>query len=192
MNTGKLVLNIILGLAVIALTFYLYKIIQDPIQFEKSKTKRYDKAIERLEVVKRAQFAYKDKTGKFAQNWNALITTLKNDSIAEVKITGNPDDLEADSTLVVTYDTTMISLKDKYFSDGYPLDSIQYIPYSGGKTFNINAGEIEVGAARIKVPVFEVSVDEETLLSGLSEDYMDRSKTLQLGSMSEATYNGNW
>lgn len=192
MNVGKLVLNLVLLVIVVAMSFYLYKIIQDPIAFDKARTKRRDAAIERLGQVKAAQFAYKDKTGGFAKNWDALLNTIKYDSIAVISIEGNPDDLAEDSTAVVIYDTSYAPIFDKYFSADFPIDSLPYVPYTGGEKFKIDAGVIEVSSARIKIPVFEVSVSEEVLLKGLNPEFIDKSKDLVLGSMTEGTYNGNW
>ena len=92
MNAGKLVLNLVLLVIVVAMSFYLYKIIQDPIAFDNARKKRREAAIERLRLVKEAQFAYKDKTGGFAKTWDDLLNTIKYDSIAVVSIIGNPDD----------------------------------------------------------------------------------------------------
>lgn len=192
MNVRKLALNLVLLVIVLAMSFYLYKIIQDPIAFDNARTKRRDAAITRLLQVKEAQFAYKDKTGGFAKNWDALLNTIKNDSIAVISIIGNPDDLAEDSTAVVIYDTTYALIFDKYFDADFPIDSLPYVPYTGGEKFKIDAGVIEISQARIKVPVFEVSVTEEVLLKGLNPEFIDKSKDLTLGSMTEGTYNGNW
>lgn len=192
MNVRKLVVNLVLLVVVAAMSFYLYKIIQDPIAFENARNKRRDAAIERLGQIKAAQFAYKDKTGGFAKNWDALVNTIKYDSIAVISIIGNPDDLAEDSTAVVIYDTAYAPIFSKYFNADFPVDSLPYVPYTGGSKFNINAGVIEISSSRIEIPVFEVSVTEEVLLKGLNEEFIDKSKDLVLGSMTEGTYNGNW
>lgn len=192
MNVRKLAVNLVLLVIVVAMSFYLYKIIQDPIAFDNARKKRREAAIERLRLVKEAQFAYKDKTGGFAKTWDNLLNTIKYDSIAVVSIIGNPDDLAEDSTAVVIYDTSYALIFDKYFDKDFPIDSLPYVPYTGGEKFKIDAGVIEISQARIKVPVFEVSVNEEVLLKGLNKEYIDKSKDLTLGSMTEGNYNGNW
>lgn len=190
MNVGKLVLNIALAVIAIVLGVLIYKEIQDPIDFNKAKKQRYAAAKEKLMDIKKAQFAYKDAKGKFANSWDQLINTIKYDSIAQVNIQGNPDDQAEDSTVVVIYDTTMVSLLNETFGAGYDIDDLRFVPFTNKDTFTIASSELQL--AHTSVPVFEVSVSDEVLLNGLNEDFIEKDKSLTLGSLYEATYNGNW
>lgn len=191
MSIGKLILNIVLAISVLALTFLLYKSIEEPISVEKARSKRTPATFERLLEIKKAQMAYLEAKGKFAGSFDSLVYVIKNDSVPEIKIIGNPDLLEADSTAVVTYDTSYVRLIVKAFNNpNYSLDSLKYIPYTGGKQFELKAGTIEELGR--KVPVFEASVNETVMLHDQVQKYVDKEKVWKVGSMTEARYDGNW
>lgn len=186
----KLVLNIVLSLFIVGLFYYLYVIIQEPIIFEREKKVRYEATVERLKEIRKAQLAFKDLHGKFAKDFGTLISSLNNDQLPEIKIIGNPDD----TTQLVVYDTTFISLKNHAFKDGvFIIDSLPYIPYSHGEKFQMDAGEIEKN--RIKIQVFEASAPEPVFLKDLKDEYdkyIDDKGILYVGSMSESSLSGNW
>jgi hypothetical protein len=186
----KTIANIVLALVIIGLGYYLYKIIQEPIIFEREKKVRYKATVERLKDIRTAQVAYRERNGKYAKELNELIRALKTDSFPEVKIIGNPDD----TSQVVQYDTTYIPLLERAWKEGYPaLDSLAFIPYSGGDRFTMDAGEIEKN--RIKVQVFEAIAPERSYLKQLIEDYdkyINDKGYLSVGSMTEASISGNW
>lgn len=186
----KLIFNIVLALLIAGLVYYLYKIIQEPIIFEREKKVRYRETVSRLKDIRTAQLAYKDMHGKFAKDFNTLITSLNNDQYPEVKIIGNPDD----TTQVITYDTLFIPLKEKAFKDApFSLDSMQFIPYSGGVKFTMDAGEITKN--NVKIQVFEAFAEEKVFLKELKEEYdkyINDKAILSVGSMSDATLSGNW
>jgi hypothetical protein len=186
----KLIFNIVLALLIAGLIFYLYKIIQEPIIFEREKKVRYKQTVSRLKDIRTAQLAYKDLHGKFSKDFNTLITSLKNDTYPEVKIIGNPDD----TTRAVVYDTTFVPLKERAFKDApFNLDSMQFIPYSGGVKFTMDAGEVEKN--KIKIQVFEAYAEEKVFLKELKEEYdkyINDKAILSVGSMSEGTLSGNW
>lgn len=186
----KLIFNIVLALIIVGLVYYLYKIIQEPIIFEREKKVRYAETVSRLKNIRTAQLAYKDLHGKFAKDFNTLINSLKTDKFPEVKIIGNPDD----TTQAISYDTTYIPLKERAFKDGeFILDSIQFIPYSGGEKFFLDAGEITKN--NVKIQVFEASAPESVFLKQLKEEYdkyINDKNILSVGSMSEGTLSGNW
>lgn len=191
MSTGKLILNIILGIGVVALTFLLYKSIEEPISVENARGKRTSATFERLLEIKKAQMAYLEAKGQFAGSFDSLVYVIKHDSVPEIKIVGNPDLLEEDSTAVVTYDTSYVRLIVKAFNDpNYKLDSLKYIPYTGGKQFELKAGTIEELGR--KVPVFEASVNETVMLHDQVQKYVDKERVWKVGSMTEARYDGNW
>jgi hypothetical protein len=186
----KLIFNLALIAVIAGLGYYLYKIIQDPIIFEREKKVRYAATVERLKDIRAAELAYKDKYGKFTKDFNALVNAMKNDSFPEVKIIGNPDD----TSQVVSYDTTMILLRTRAeFTQGLMLDSLPFIPYSHGAKFTLDAGEVEKN--KIKIQVFEASAHEPLFLKDLIEEYdkyINDKGYLTVGSMSEGTLSGNW
>ena len=105
MKLGKVIIAAALWLVVVCLGFWLYKIIQDPVQFEKDYQVRHSSSVERMEDIRTAQSYFLKSKGKYAGNFDELIASMKNDLISEVVIKGNPDDtsivkqLEAASAL---------------------------------------------------------------------------------------------
>ncbi len=202
----KKVIEFVLFALIIVMGYLLYESIQKPIRFNKEKDIRYEATIERLKDIRRAQVAYRSRYGKYTGSFDTLIHFLKTDSFAIVKAIGEvPDTLTEKKALeqgLITRDTTFVSVKDSLFKKSYYIDSLQYVPYTDQKKFNLGAGTIETGS-KVKVKVFEASVKNKVLLKGLDEQLIvnlnDRQMKitgfpgLKVGSLEEATNNaGNW
>lgn len=191
MNTGKLILNTVLVIAVLALTFMLYKSIEEPISVDKVRDKRQPATHARLLEIKKAEMAYLEAHGHFSGDFDSLVYAIKHDSVPEIKILGNPDLLEADSNAVVIYDTSYVSLMVKAFNNpSYNLDSLRYVPFTGGKKFELKSAYIEELGR--KVPVFEVSVTEKVMLYDQVQKYVRKDVIWKVGNLEEARYDGNW
>jgi len=179
----KFIINLLLTLAALALAVWLFFIIREPI-IEKSVFKMKKQAIiERLENIRIAQFAYKDVKDKFANNWDSLISTIKNEKFQIIKTIGDPDD----STIVVTRDTLYIPIMDSIFKESIYIDSLKYIPFTDDAIFDLQAGTINQRG--VDVHVFQV-----TDTKPYNQKYIDRGEAqpLILGSMTEVNYSGNW
>ncbi len=182
-------INIGLTVVIIALVVFLYKIIQEPITFEKIKKHRYAKVEERLKDIRTAQLAFKSLYGSFSSDLIGLTNCVKNDSFRVIKAVGNPDD----STIVTYYDTFFVALKDSIFAPSFQIDSMKYIPFGNGELFIIDAGQIT--KQRTKVDVFEVNGPDSIFLRDLYSDYLKYIKvdhSISVGSMTQATITGNW
>ncbi len=194
MNT-KLIINIVLAIIAIGLAYYLYIIIQEPIVFNKAKEVRYEAAVKQLRNIRTAQLTYKDKYGKFATKMDILLKAMRDEEFAKIAVTGNPDDLEGDSTAVVIYDTTWVPMYQQAFGKTYPKDSVQfmqYIPYTNkSKIIEMAAGKILENRV-VEIPVFEAKMPEKVLLEGLNKKYIDRNHEITVGSLEKGTYSGNW
>ena len=73
----------------------------------------------------------------------------------------------------------------------FDLDMLSKVPFSN-ETYNIESGNIEKG--KVTVQVFEVSTTFGTFLNGLeaTNKGIDLNKFIKVGSMSDASINGNW
>lgn len=211
----KVIVQIVLFVLVVVLAYFLYDGINTPIRFNKEKDIRYEKVIERLKDIRTAQIAYKDQRGEFAGKFDQLMDFLKNDSLRVPRKIGLcPDTLNdrmaVEMGLAVTQlepgqtpddilkmgkilrDTIKIPILDTLFEKNYIIDSLRYIPFSGGEEFFLGAGEVETGS-KVKVKVFEASAKNSQILKGLDGDYFKASDVLRVGSLTEATNNaGNW
>lgn len=182
----KLAIQSILIIAVLVLGYFLYESIATPIRFEKEKTKRYAKVIDRLKDIRNAQIAFKDVYGRYTGDFDTLISFLKNDSLPVVRAIGNvPDTMTEKQALelkLIIRDTIRIPVRDTLcVVYNYPIDSIRFVPFTS-TPFKMKAGEIETGS-KVVVKVFE-AVDAAPF---------DPTKVLQVGSVTEANNNaGNW
>lgn len=187
MKIGKLVIVVALWVVVFGLGYWLYTIIQDPVQFEKDYTLRFKASTERLEDIRTAQEYFLKANGKYAGNFDELLASLKNDMIKEVVINGNADD----TSVVTTYDTLQYMIKDKIqFIGTGVIDSLRFVPYSGGEEFALQADILKL--QRVEVPVYEVTATKDKYLKNTKTEYWELKKDLILGSVTEATDQGSW
>ncbi len=209
----RTVFQIILGIAILVLAYLVYDSIMTPIRFNKAKKIREDKAIARLEQIREAQKAYKDENLEYTASFDTLISFVKNDSFAITKAIGTIPESLIDSVGIkkareialkrgtIKRSITKIPVKDSLFGKNFPVDSLQYIPFTEGKKFDMEAGEYET-PSNLTVKVLEVSVPYSVLLKGLDPqlvvNYADERKKitnfpgLKFGSMTEGTLTGNW
>ncbi|HOP04359.1 MAG TPA: hypothetical protein PL017_07785 [Tenuifilaceae bacterium] len=198
----KTVYQILLFVAIIALTYFVVESIMKPIRFNKEMDKRYEKTIQRLIDIRTAQIAYRTENSKFTGSFDTLINFVKYDSFRVVKQIGSMDDSVAVALGKVFRDTIRISVLDSLFKKGYPVDSLRYVPYVGEHEFELGAGILETGSG-VKVQVFEAKAHNDIVLQGLDKQLifnqndlrkkLEKYPGLQVGSLTEATNNaGNW
>ena len=157
------------------------------------------------------QIAYKKENNAYADNFNSLLNFLENDSTTIIKSEGEtPDslikgeqmtDAQALKLGLISRDTLFVSAKESVFDKNYiknrnqkyPLDisSLENIPNTS-ISYNIDANVIEKG--KVTVQVFEISATYGNVFSGLDakNKKYDLNNLLKVGSMSEASLNGNW
>ena len=99
--------------------------------------------------------------------------------------------------------STPLAVKDTLFAsrEGFVIDSITYIPFSGGKRVEMDA--IVKMVSGVQVPLFEARMPYDDLLKGLNRQLIVNLKAdrenqnkyegLQVGSVSAPNNNaGNW
>ncbi len=202
----NIAVRVILAIAAVVLAYFIYLSIQKPIRFENAKAIRYEKTIQRLKDIRTAQIIYKELKGDYSKDFAELIALMKTGSIPVVKAIGNvPDTLTEKQAVklgLVIRDTVMVKIMDTIWAKDYPIDSLQFIPFSNGKKFSLETGEIETGS-KIKVKVFEASALNKDILMGLDKRLIatlndirktnDQFEGLKVGSIVEVNHNaGNW
>lgn len=139
---------------------------------------RIDKlVIDKLEMIRKAQLAYLNMKGQFAPDWETLINTFQNEKYPKIKKIGDAD---LDSTVVVKIDTIFVDPIVEVFGMQYDMSKIKFVPPADTAVFIMKAGLVNKND--IMVPVFEV-VDPYPV---------NPKRTLQVGSMLDANYTGNW
>jgi hypothetical protein len=191
---------VVLAVAIVYLTYSTIDGIKGPIEFDEESKSRYTEVEKKLEAIRNAQFTYKNVTGRYAKTWDSLFTVLNEDSITiqrkilipkdkyQVAQYGvNPKVADDTSKYEVTFQTK-VAIRDTILKTlGYPLDELQFIPFSDGATFYLNADVVEAGGGRIKVPVFMVTAPNRLILKGLDAKFYDPNAGYQMGSMLETT-----
>ena len=197
----KLGIQAVLILLAAFIAYMIYDSIESKIELEKEIAHRTEVVIDHMEHIKDAQIAFKKNKGYYARDFRQLTHFLENDSLVIVKAIGEvPDSLIGQEALaiemgIIVRDTSLIPVKDNMFI-GEDFDkiikSMSTIPFSDGKQFEINAGEVEKGKQKIKV--FEVKASFKDIFNGMDvkNEGVDLDDFMILGSMTDPTTNGNW
>lgn len=193
----RLVINLILIAIVAFLVYALYSSIREPIAFKTEKERRERLVVDKLIKIRTAQEAYRDITGEFAPSFDTLSYVLENDSFAIVRVVGDPDD--PDFTGEITYDTVYRPALDSMQSvlGMRSFDSLRYIPFTRGKTFDIAAKVIDY--QKTEVPVVEVGTQRSNFMGPYADprfarydqDY-DPSEPIKFGNLYAPNLSGNW
>lgn len=207
-------IQIVLGILIVALTYFVYNSIQIPIRFNKQKDVIERSTISRLIDIREAQKAYKDVKNVYTGDFDSLINFLKTDSFSLIKATGTIPESLIDSlgTIkkareaalrmgIIKREMFKIPVMDSLFGTYFAVDSLRYIPSGDGIEFTMEAG-VYTTPSKLVVKVMEVSVLYSDLLRELDPqlvvNYSDerfkitRFKGLKLGSLTEGTLTGNW
>ena len=203
MNAKKIAL-ILIPLNIL-LAYFVFNSINSQIKFQESAKIRIDENIQKLKDLRQIQIAYKKTHNSYANNFNALINFLENDSMTIIKAIGEtPDSLTDSQALelgIISRDTSYVLAKETIFDQAYltsrnpeyPLDltKLTNVPHST-ETYSIDANMIEKG--KVMVQVFEISTTYKTIFTGLDAENKNYNlnNLLKVGSMNEASLNGNW
>ena len=189
----------------ILLAFLIYNSINSEVKFQDEAKIRLSQNVQKLKDLRHVQTAYKRTKGVFANNFENLIDFLEFDSIPIIKAIGEtPDSLTDSQALqlgIISRDTAYVLAKNGVFNKEYlngrdnciefSLNDLTTVPHSN-MNYNIDAGEIEKG--KVIVQVFEISTTYGTIFTGLdakNKSY-NLNSLLKVGSMQEASLNGNW
>lgn len=207
----KTILQIVLILVILGLSYAIYESIQQPIRFQEEQTKRATSVIERLKGIRDAQVAYRSLNNKYTGSFDTLIHFVREGKLSLVKMEGSLSDsliaagvteVKALAMGLIRRDTVYVSAKDSLFRKGFNPDSLQFVPFTKGGKFEMGAGILVTGSG-VKVQVFEAKVSNNVYLNGLERQEVinmnDKAKKLnkfaglKVGSLEEANNNaGNW
>ena len=193
------VIRIVLAVIIIVLAYLIFNSINRPVKFENTLTTRSEAIVAKLKDIRTAQNLFRNQHGRYTASFDSLKNFLKVGKIPEVKMVPDPND----TTFTRTISDTIgyISIFDSiYAKKNYPLEKLDEIPHSKGDLFSMMAGKINKGG--VDVSVFEVSARMETYTKDLNKQMVinrvkeleDKSKFpgLKVGSMTEASTDGNW
>lgn len=177
------VINIILALVCIALAYFLFQSINNPVKFQEQIAERNEAVYNKLYEIRDAQEAFKAIHGKYANNFDTLIQVMRDGQYTSIN--------RLDS------DTIRVNVLDSLFHGNLSeVDSLPYVPYSNGERFEMDAGVLPSPSdSTVYVNVFEASTMNDVYLGGddgVNKDYWRSGQKVKIGSMTAPILTGNW
>ena len=185
--------NVILGICAIGLLFVDWRSICDTQDFDATVAERERVVKERLMEIRAAEEAYKAQhDGEYCADWSVLIDFVKNGKLPVVMKQGlltedqmNKGLTESKAAAIVNSgdqaaivanglqnfrrDTIWVSLIDSlYKKEGFVADSLRYIPFSQGDTFELIACPNTTRSGSI-IQVMECNAPDSSFLKGLGK-----------------------
>jgi len=221
-STKYTVIQAALIFGILLLSVLIYRSIVRPEKFNNIYEARKKEVIAKLENIRTLQSFYKAEKGSYAPDFDALKDFYNNGKVTVIVKEGSvPDTLteaEAIRLKIVRRDTIHVDAKDEISRvlPAMDINRINIVPYSKGESFDMEADTMRRGS--ILVHVYQVTAYRHQYLkdfdhdprvtgafmgrfffSGLQRQYLgsnfnfrDNVKDLILGSLTEASTDGNW
>lgn len=191
----RIVINLVLAIMILGLIWVLIGSIREPIAFKAEKEKRERAVVDKLMKIRTAQEAYRNITGVFAPSFDTLAQVIKTGKFMIISVIGDPDD--PNFTGEIIYDTTYIPALDSIRSLGINVDSLRYVPYGMGESFDIQADTVTFQSTN--VPVVEVGVRRAVFMGPFKDprfarydNNYDPKSIVKFGNMNAPNMSGNW
>ena len=189
---NKKLINVFLGLCVIGLLFITWRSIQDTEDFDAEVKARENVVKARLMEIREAQEAYKAQKGQYCPDWSVLIQFVKSGKLPIIMKQGVLTDKQMDAGLTEAKaaaivnsgdqaaiiaaglqnfrrDTVWVSLQDSLYNyEGFVADSMRYIPFAEGDTFELIATPSQTRSGTI-IQVMECSAADTSFLKGMGK-----------------------
>ena len=189
----KKVINVILGICVVGLLYICWRSIKDTEDFDATVAARENVVKARLMEIRSAEEAYKAQhDGVYCSDWSELIKFVKEGKLPVVMKQGvltedqmNKGLTESKAAAIVNggdaaaiaaaglqgfkRDTIWVSLLDSLYNyEGFVADSLCYIPFSQGDTFEIIACPNTTRSGTI-IQVMECNAPDSSFLKGMGK-----------------------
>jgi hypothetical protein len=190
----KTIYNIIMVAFVAGIIYLCYSAIMRPIDFNRAKDKRDAVVEQRLDYIRKAEEQYSlSHGGAYCNSWTELIQFVKTAKIAVAK---------PSKFLTGKMDTTYVSFVDSVYPKGFVVDSLKYVPFSKGLTFELYTRLAEVKRG-VNINLLQVQTPYSVYLNGLDTRYIrdiemiqtrrERYAGLRIGDIERPNGNeGNW
>jgi hypothetical protein len=207
------VIQILFVLIIIVLGYLIVESIMEPIRFNQEVETREQATIDRLIDIREAQKAYKDVHKKYTSSFDTLIAFVDTGSFTVVKADGDIpeewlDELGFEKARekalkegVISRVNMHVRVLDSLFNPGFATDSLRYVPFTEGVTFEMDAGKL-LTSSNLTVQVVETFCLYDDLLNEMDRqlvvNYKDERMKIvgfegvKFGSMEEGTLTGNW
>ena len=207
------VIQILFVLIIIVLGYLIVESIMEPIRFNQEVETRERATIDRLIDIRDAQKAYKDVYKKYTASFDTLIAFVDTGSFTVVKADGDIpeewlDELGFEKARekalkegVISRVNMHVPVLDSLFNPEFATDSLRYVPFTEGVTFEMDAGKL-LTSSNLTVQVVETFCLYDDLLNEMDRqlvvNYKDERMKIvgfegvKFGSMEEGTLTGNW
>ena len=198
----KVMTYLVFPVIIVGLVYLIYESVMEPVMFNKEVERRTEVSIDRLKNIRTLQEAYKSKTGRYLSTTDSLIDFYHNGTITIVKQIGSMDDSIAVARKLVKREIIEVAVKDTLLKNkSHVIDSIKYIPFSGGRLVQMESVVKQVSG--VNIPLFEAVIPYDDLLVGLErqliinlkaeKEDMGRYPGLKVGDINNPNNNaGNW
>jgi len=224
----RILFKALLGVAIVFMFYLCYSSIMTPIRFEAEKAVRDDAVKRRLIDIRKAQIEFNNLNQRYTGSFDTLIYFVRTAQIPIVLKKGELTDAQLEKGLTEARaltltpeeahqygindfelfrasfirDTSFVSVLESLFGKGFPIDSIQYVPFTDRAKFEMEATMLE-SKGGIKIPLFEARVRFDVYLQGLDEQEIhnlidarrsqEKFAGLKVGDVSSPNNNaGNW
>ena len=199
-NKNLTIINIALAVVALVLVYLVYRSISEPVVFENTRKEREIQVVQSLKDIRSSQILFKQTYNRYTGSFDSLIEYVKTGELPVVNIVADPNDTTFTKTIndTVGYVKVIDSLFGK--REGFDINSLRVVPFSQGDEFELQAGYIKRGG--LKVAVFEAKTPYNTYLWDLDrqrvnnlraeQEDLEKYAGLKVGSMDEASTNGNW
>ena len=193
----KVLTYVVFPLLIILLVYLVYDSVMQPVRFQKEVDRR-----EAVMSIRTLQEVYKESNRRYLSTTDSLIDFYKNGKITIVRQIGSMDDSVAVAEGRVSRDSIEIMVRDTLLKGkGAMIDSISFIPFSGGKRIHMESVIRKVSG--IEIPLFEATMSYDDLLKGLDRQLIVNLKAekedmgqypgLKVGDINNPNNNaGNW
>ena len=186
-------INVILGICALGLLYICWRSIKDTENFDATVEARENVVKARLMEIRSAEEAYKAQhDGVYCADWSELIKFVKEGKLPVVMKQGvlteeqmNKGLTESKAAAIVNggdqaaiianglqnfkRDTSWVSLQDSLYNyEGFVADSLRYIPFSEGDTFEIIACPNTTRSGTI-IQVMECNAPDSSFLKGMGK-----------------------
>ena len=199
-NKNLTIINIALAVVALVLVYLVYRSISEPVVFENTRKEREIQVVQSLKDIRSTQVLFKQTYNRYTGSFDSLIEYVKTGELPVVNIVADPND----TTFTKTINDTVgyVKVIDSLFGrrENFDINSLRVVPFSQGDLFELQAGYIKRGG--LKVAVFEAKTPYKAYLWDLDQqrvnnlraeqEDLDKYAGLKVGSMDEASTNGNW
>ena len=205
----SIIINLVLFAIIVVLAIQVVKSIQAPIKFSTEQKARETKVVQRLIDIRNAEVLYKQANNKYTANFDSLIDFCKTGELAIVNIIPDPTDTTFTRTINDTLGFVKVVDSIKGSRTDFNINDMKLVPFSSPTTnFELEAGTINRNG--IEIPVFEARTPYEVYLANpgaafsekewkqrvnnakAEKEAINRYAGLKVGSMEEASTDGNW